>query len=211
VKGLILEERGVAALFAVLIMIPLLLAVISGSSGLVASVTGTDVDMQEAVAFACKSAAASVHPAAQARGCVRIDSALAHATFRDILARNMGLSADTLDPLPDSLYASRPRYWLVVYNGYDDYASSGAFGARFYHFNGSAVSEGSLPYNGFPAFFAVSETGIVSGSGGTFTVRLDSPGVVALVESEAKRVIGKEPIRAQRWAAARVIWDPESE
>lgn len=200
-KGLSLrDERGIAVLLMALIMIPLLLAVMAGSSTFVTSVTSADVDMQEAVAFACKAAALNVVQAAQARGEIRIDSARAHAAFRDTLARNMGLNTATLRPLSNSLCASSPRYWLVVYNGYNDF--KGAFGARYYCFDGRTVSESPFPYTGFPAFFAVSQTGITSGKGGVFTVCLETPGVVALVECEAKRIIGDirgtKSIKAQR-------------
>lgn len=204
-RRLLRDERGFAAGLIFLVLVGLLIAVITGSASSVQSVTVSDVDLQEAVACAVKAAAMSVSAESQAEGKPRIRSASAHAAFRDALARNMGLDSASLAPLPGSMYANVPRYWLVVYNGYDDYASDGAAGARLYYFNGSAVSESGLSYAGFPASFAVSGSGIVSGPGGTFTVELRSPGVVALVEAEAKKIVGEVPIKAQRWASARIV------
>lgn len=199
------DERGFAAGLIFLILIGLLVAVLAGSVSTVQSVTVSDVDIQEAVASAAKAAAMSVSTKSQADGKPRIRSAAAHAAFRDALARNMGLDPTGLVPLSGSMYAEAPQYWLVVYNGYDDYASDGAKGACLYWFDGSVVRESSLSYTGFPVSFSVSSSGIVRGAGGTFTVELNSPGVVALVEAEAKKIIGDVPIRAQRWAAARIV------
>lgn len=205
-RRLLRDERGFATGLIFLILVGLLIAVITGSASSVQSVTVSDVDLQEAVACAVKAAAMSVSAESQAEGKPRIRSASAHAAFRDALARNMGLDPATLVPLPGSMYAAAPRYWLVVYNGYDDYAASdGAEGARLYCFNGSTVSESGMAFFGFPAFFAVSSSGIVQGSGGVFTVELRSPGAVALVEAEAKKIVGDVSIRAQRWASARIV------
>lgn len=212
-KGLILDpihkalrdERGFAAGIIFLILVGLLLAVISGSVSTVQSVTVSDIEIQETVACAVKAAALSVNSMSQAEGKPRIQSASAHLSFRDALARNMCLDPATLAPLSKSFCAKAPRYWLVVYNGYDDYVSDGAEGAKLYYFDGSTVTESGLPYSGFPATFAVSDTGIVEGSGGTFTVELRSPGAVAVVVVESKKLIGSVPIKAKRWAAARIV------
>lgn len=205
-KGFVLrDERGAAVLMIALILIPLLLAVMVGAVGMVSAVTSADVDLQEAVAFAAKAAAMTVSPASQAAGTPRIRAADAHLAFREILAENLGLDSSTMSGLQGSFYAKPVKYWLVVYNGDDTYASDGAVGARLYYFDGSAVSETGLAYWGFPVTFAVSSTGITLGAGGTYTVQLDTPGVVALVEAEAKKIAGDVPAKAQRWAAARIV------
>lgn len=204
-RGLLRDERGFAAAVALLIVVPLLLAVLAAAVGAVHSVSVSDVDLQEAVACAAKAAAMSVEPASQAAGTPRVATALAHSAFRSELARNMGLDPATLAPLPGSFYARAPRYWLVVYNGYEDYSPRGAYGARLFYFDGSAVSEQALPASGFPASFAISPSGVSPGSGGTYAVTLESPGAVALVEAEAKKIVGDVPVKAQRWAAARVV------
>lgn len=198
------EERGIAVLIVALLLIPLILAVLEAESSSDTSVYAADVDLQEAAAFAAKSAAGSVLGAAQANGVIRVDAAAAHASFRDTLARNMGLDPATLAPLSGSPYASAPRYWLVVYNGYDDYAPQAPGGTLFY-FDGSTAVQSAFPYSGFPAKFAVSPTGIASGAGGTFTATLESPGAVALVEADARKVVGRGTLSVQRWAAARVV------
>lgn len=207
-RGLLLsllkEERGFAVLVAFLILAPLLLAAIEGLSGMGTAVFTADVDVQEAAAFAAKAAAMQVTSRSQADGKPRIDTSRAHAAFRDALARNMGLDPVTLAPLPGSAYSS-VRYWLVVYNGYDDYASEGVYGARYFQFDGTTAIESGFPYAGFPAKFAVTSTGILSGPGGVRTVTLESPGVVVLVDAAAKRVFGQGTVAVQRWAAARIV------
>lgn len=212
-KGFLLEkahralgdERGFYAILWVLITAPLLLTALVSASGIYTAVYTADVDAQEALAFAVKAAAMQVLPAAQAAGDRHISSSGAHAAFRAALAANMGLDPSTLQPLSGSPYASAPKYWLVVYNGDDTYSAQGALGARLYSFNGSAVTESAFPYSGFPACFAVSDSGIVSGSGGTRTVRLETQGAVALIEVTARRVLGEGTITSKRWAAARVV------
>lgn len=202
---LLRNEKGFAELVVFLVLAVLLIAVIAGSATSVQSVTVSDIQVQEDAASAVKAAAMCVAPRSQADGKPRVQSAAAHAAFRSALAKNMGLDPTTLAPLSSSYCAKAPRYWLVVYNGYNDYASDGAEGAKLYYFDGSTVSESALPYSGFPMDFAITSTGIVEGSGGTFTVELNSPGAVALVEVEAKKLIGNVIIKTQRWAAARIV------
>ncbi|MGB9886802.1 MAG: hypothetical protein ACPLRW_07390 [Moorellales bacterium] len=205
-RGLNLKgERGAAALVIALILIPLLIAVMAGSVSMVCSVTSSDIDLQEAAAFAAKAAATMVGPGSQAAGAPRIRAADAHQAFRRVLADNLGLDPSTMSGLSGSFFAGAVRYWLVVYNGDDQFASEGAVGARLYWFDGSAVTETGLSYSGFPAAFAVGPAGITQGAGGVYSVELDSPGVVALVEADVKRVAGDVPMRVQRWAAARVV------
>jgi hypothetical protein len=177
----------------------------SGAVSVVSSVTASGVDLQEAAAFAAKAAAATVEPSSQAAGNPRILSAAAHDSFRRVLAGNLGLDAATMAGLSGSFWSGPVKYWLVVYNGDDAYAPAGALRARLYRFDGSAVTESDLAGSGFPARFAVGPSGITVGPGGTYAVELSSPGVVALVEGEIKRAAGDVPMRAQRWAAARVV------
>lgn len=184
-----------------LLVMSLLLAVIEGVSATSTSVFSADVDLQEAVAFAVKSAALSVVPVSQADGKPRIDTAKAHMAFRDTLARNIGLDPTTMVPLANSLYSTPPRYWLVVYNGYDDYTD----GAKIFYFDGVTAVESGFPYSGFPAKFAVSPSMITSGAGGVRTVTLESPGAVALVAADARKIIGQGTLESWRWAAARII------
>lgn len=204
-KGSILRvfrsEKGFAVIIVFLLVMPVLLAAIEGVSAFSTAVFTSDVDLQEAVAFAVKSAASSVVPEAQADGKPRIDTVRAHMAFRDTLARNIGLDPAALTPLTNSAYNKAPTYWLVVYNGYDDYA----FGAKLFYFDGTNVAESGFPYGGFPAKFAVSSTGITSGSGGMRTVTLESPGAVALVSVEARKIFGQGTETPWRWAAAKIV------
>lgn len=201
IRNIIRSEKGYAVIIIFLLTMPVLLAAMEGVSSSSTSVFSADVDLQEAAAFAVKSAASSVVPGAQANGKPRINPAMAHTAFRDTLARNIGLNPATMAPLSNSAYSTPPRYWLVVYNGYDDYAQ----GARMFYFDGTTVTESGFPYGGFPAKFAVSQSGITSGAGGVRTVTLESPGVVALVVADARKIIGQGDISSWRWAAARVV------
>lgn len=195
------DERGFAVVIIFLLVMPVLLAAIEGVSASSTAVFVSDVDLQEAVAFAAKSAASAVVPEAQADGKPRIDPARAHAAFRDTLARNIGLDPATMAPLPNSAYGKAPTYWLVVYNGYDDYT----FGARLFCFDGTTVTESGFPYIGFPAKFAVTNTGITSGAGGIRTVTLETPGAVALVSTKARKILGQGTENPWRWAAAKIV------
>jgi hypothetical protein len=209
VKELIRDQDGFAVIVMFLILIPLLIAVIVGSTGFVNSVTVSDVDLQEAVACAVKSAAGTANEESQAEGIPRINNEQAHELFRDTLARNLGLDPLTLAPLENSAYAKAPSYELIVYNGYDDYALNGAEGAKLYCFDGSTSTETSLSYSGFPVSFAITQSGITPGitlgAGGAYTVELESPGVVALATVEARKIVGNVPVKAQRWASARIV------
>ncbi len=198
------DEKGYAFVLAFLLLSAVLLAAIEGATGNAQAVETADVNLSEAVSVAAKAAAIQVTPASQAAGEPRVGAAAAHSAFRDALARNIGLDTTTLAALPGLPY-TRIAYWLVIYNGYDDYAYEGAPGARLYYYNGSSAVESGFPYSGFPARFALTSSGIASGAGGDRTARLDSPGAVALVELEARKVFGQGTVVYRRWAAARVV------
>jgi len=183
-----------------LILFPLLILITSSSISMVNTVTVSDIDLQEGVAVACKSAAMRVSGQAQAKGIIRISPANAHESFRQGLAQNLGLNQSTLEPITGQ-YACKPKYWLLVYNGYADHEPR----ARLYYFDGSTVVESDLPASGFPASFAITSTGITSGAGGNYTVELSTPGAIALVEIEASRIAGDKRTIAQRWASARIV------
>ncbi|MCL6639515.1 MAG: hypothetical protein K6T80_07545 [Firmicutes bacterium] len=198
------DEKGYAYVIAFLLMSAVLLAAMEGAASNAQVVQTADVNLSDAVSVAVKAAATQVSPASQASGTPRLRAAYAHAAFRDTLAGNIGLDTNTLASLPGLPY-TRGAYWLLVYNGYDDFSCDGAPGAKLFYFDGVAATESGFPYAGFPARFALSGGGIASGAGGDRTARLDSPGVVALVELESRKVIGRGTVTYRRWAAARVV------
>ncbi|SMB96518.1 hypothetical protein SAMN00808754_1523 [Thermanaeromonas toyohensis ToBE] len=204
-RGRILKDnRGFAVLMVFLLLVPMLLLAMEGMVNLNTAVTVSDVDLQEAVAFAVKAAAMQVTPASQASGHPRINAERAHAAFREILAKNLGFDPNTMVPLPGLSYAS-VRYTLVVYNGYDDYVFENAPGAKAFRFDGAVGTEYGFPYSGFPATFTVTPADILWGSAGGRMVTLPSPGAVAVVEAEAKKILGVGTLRTVRWAAARIV------
>jgi hypothetical protein len=192
-------QQGAAPLMF-LILLPLFLLIMSASINMVNTTTVSDIDVQNGVSVACKSAAMRVNSQAQAKGLIRINPANAHESFRHGLAENLGLDESTLEPITEQ-YSKKPKYWLLVYNGYTDYEEK----AKLYYFNGTNAVESNLPANGFPASFAITSTGITTGEGGNYTVELTTPGTIALVEMEANRVAGDKRIITQRWASARIV------
>jgi hypothetical protein len=195
-----LKSQEGAAPLMLLILFPLMILLTTSAISMVNTTTVSDIDIQNGVAVACKNAAMRVNSQAQAKGIIRIDPANAHESFRKGLAQNLGLDQNTLAPITEQ-YVKKPKYWLLVYNGYADYGHK----ARLYYFNGETTVESNLPANGFPASFAITSNGITSGAGGSYTVELKTPGTIALVEIEANRITGEKTIIAQRWASARII------
>ncbi|NLK53098.1 MAG: hypothetical protein GX295_11765 [Syntrophomonadaceae bacterium] len=201
-KKFLLNRRGAAIPVVFLLIIPLMFAIGIGGFKIVSMITIADIDIQESVAYAVKDAAGRMHQESQADGYMRIVSDSAHESFRLSLAKNLGLNKDDLTPVT-SKFAGAPRYWLMVYNGHDDYA--GAASCRLYYFNGMTVTVTELINNGFPQSFAISETGIVLGEGGSYAVKLETPGVVALIEIEPKKIVAGNINKIQRWASARMV------
>jgi len=199
VKGSLLDERGMVMVVLLLIVVPLMVAGILLTAEHPRSVHGADVDLGQAVAEAVRAAAMCVDDASQAHGDPRVDPDRAHATLRYILARNLGLSDTTLEPLEGSGMLSA-SYVLVVYNGDNAWVP----GAREYAFAGGTCSERDLTSGGFPETFAVEPDGITRGSGER-AVTLDAPGCVAVVRATVRPVLLRENTEAVRWAAAKIV------
>lgn len=188
-----------------LILVPLLVLVAVASLDLTGAVTAVDYDLKDAVAEAARAAAMQVNEASQAAGDPRIDPDRAHLAFRRVLAKNFGLDEVSFAPLPGSSAAAPAEYVLVVYNGDDAHAADGASAGRVYRSWGGAYGEEAISGVGFPRDFGVSDEGVVPDGPGARTVRLASPGAVAVVRVGLRGVTGAAGPVAVRWAAARVV------
>lgn len=182
-----------------LILIPLLLAGIILTTEHPRILQGGDIDLGQAVSEAVRAAAMCVDDASQANGIPRIDPDRAHLMFRRILAKNLGLSEVTLEPLPGSGMKSAPSYVLLVYNGDSTYMPI----AREYSFLDGSYSQADLSLTGFPQDFAVGKDSIAPGTGG-ITTTLNTPGCIAVVRDKTTPILSgnAEPVR---WAAARIV------
>jgi hypothetical protein len=167
-------------------------------------VTVSDVDVQESLASACKAAAGQISDASQANATPRIKSANALSAFENSLEYNLRLDR-TMTPLPNTHYLNPPQFWLLIYNGYSDFAYDGADLADYYYFDGANLNNESISASGLPSTFYASGTGINTSSG-DYEVNLSSPGVVAVVQIQKKNILGDVPVVATRWAAARIVW-----
>ncbi|GBF32818.1 hypothetical protein DCCM_1014 [Desulfocucumis palustris] len=182
-------------------------------------VTGADIDLQEAVADACKAAAQQVEPRSEADGYPLIETEKAHDAFRYVLALNLNLDETTLEPRANSMVKNTPGYNFIVYNGFDYYedetyiggpggelASTGAKAYTQYIFSGGALSRDDSPDPGFipnlPGNWP--RTFNINNAGGSMVFRVELPncGVVAVVNADLVEVLGKDPVNATRWASA---------
>jgi len=195
VSELILNERGAVGTVMLLLLIPLFIVGLLLTIEHPRLVHGADIDLGQAVADATRAAAMCVDERSQANGQPRIDPDRAHETFRRMLARNLGLSDVTLEPLPGSGMKTAPSYVLVVYNGDDTWTP----GAREYGDGGSV----DLPYYGFPQTFAINTDSIAYGSGER-SVTLRAPGCVAVVRDVVGPVARPEGAEAIRYAVAEI-------
>lgn len=198
-KGLTRDERGFVSIFLV-ILLPMLAFLIAGTAQYTRFVTESYADLGQAVAEAARAAASCVVERSQAEGDPRIDPDRADMVFVSVLAKNLGLDPVSLEPLPNSGLAKTPSYILVVYNGDDRYAPAG----KKYIFDGISLAVVDLAVAGFPQGFAVSKNDVVPGGAGARVTTLEMPGVVAVVTSRAKGVMGSDA-DTTRWAAARIV------
>lgn len=195
------DERG-SGLLVVLLLLGLLASMMIWRLDLSATVTHTNVDLQEALDRAVKAAAAQVSDRSQAEGNPHIVTAQAHETFRKVLADNLVLSEVTLEPFEGSPLAAAPAYSFVVYNGDEAYAAHGSQGAYRYDFDGRSLSSYPVVGYGVPQCFAVRDLGTDVGAGGVFNVTLDAPGCVVVARAPIKTSQG--PVEVIRWASAEI-------
>lgn len=195
------DQDGAAIAVFFVILIPLLFIALVGIVTFTNAVTNSDVTVQESVAMSSKAAAMAFNTIAQADGVIRINTDQAHENFKKSLCETLGLK-DDLTPNTET-FSSKPEYWLLVYNGYNDFA--GCSRAKLYHHKNGNITESDLAITDLPKTFAISETGIVAGSGGKYDVTLETPGVVSLVKIDASNVVNKSSSTIIRWASARIV------
>ncbi len=184
--------------------IPILIMCTVFSTTITQSVTVHDVDVQKAIEISARAAAMQVTPDSQASGKPRINTALAQDVFHKKLARNLGLNETTMAPLPGSM-VTRPDYILVIYNVDGNFTPGGAVLARKYTYTGGVLSSSTLNPSGDSATFSVSDNDIAIGTTGPIKTTLERPGVVALVNTDMNRVVGKEKEHVRRWVSSKVV------
>lgn len=121
---------------------------------------------------------------------VKIDFSSAHQVFKEILGKNLELKKN-LKPQKYSAFADRPEYDLLIYNGSG--TESQPPGIK-YTFKNGTLTETEIAETGFPQSFFLTD--------GT-EVKLKSPGVIAEVRINSKKLFGKAG-SYRRWAAARI-------
>ncbi|WP_338826352.1 hypothetical protein MTBGP_11640 [Moorella thermoacetica] len=203
-KRLLKDHRG-PALIWFLIFLPVLMLVMAYLADYTQATTESDIDVQRALEMAVRAAAMQVTTDSQAAGHPRINIVAANIAFRRELASNLGLDANTLEPLKGSAMKTRPDYVLVVYNGDDAYAAGGALAAYKYVFSGGGLAGGAVAAVGFPYTFGMTSRDILPGGGGVVQTTLDMPGVVAIINTSVTKILGKTSITPIRWAAAKIV------
>lgn len=196
------DESGLAPAIFLVLMVPLLMTIMVGTIQFTNTVGASDVNIQESTVNAARGSAGAMNTIAQADGLIRINTTLAHDNFQAHLCNSFGLNSDLT---PDNEAYSTPEYWLLVYNGYNDY--SGCSQAILYHYDKTSLTTADLSgmASGFPATFSVSDAGITVGSGGTHNVTLETPGVIAVIKIDNANVVNKTTTTVLRWASARIV------
>lgn len=199
-RGIYKNESGsITVMF--LILIPLLFTIMIGVIQFTNTITTSDISVQESIATSVKAAAQPMNLTSQADGIIRINTDMAHANFIEVLQDSLGLDA-TLTPIT-GVYTDKPEYWLLVYNGYNDYA--GCETARIFHFDGTNLTQQDILISGFPATFSINNTGIVTGNVGDYTVELETPGVIGLIKISSSNITNKSHSTITRWGSARIV------
>ncbi len=192
------DQNGAAIAVLFTILVPLLFLSLVGIVTFTNAITNSDITVQESVAISSKAAALAIDAVAQADGVIRIDTIKAHENFRKSLRETLGLEHDLT---PSKTFVDKPKYWLLVYNGFDDYVDCEC--ATLYHYDGIDVVKDSLLANEFPVTFSISESGITVGSSDR-QVELKTPGVVSVIAIDASNVADKSTSTIVRWSAARI-------
>lgn len=203
-RELFRDQRGIALIW-LLIFLPMLLSVPIFLADYTQATTESDIDVQKGLEQAVKAAAMMVTQDSQAAGRPKINTARALTAFNRVLASNLGLDASTLAPLPGSAMKQSPDYVLVIYNGDNSFAASGAEAAWKYVFSNGVLSGGPLAASGFPYKFGVTASDVIPGGGGTVNVTLDMPGAVAVINTSVVKVVGRDAITPVRYAAAKIV------
>lgn len=161
-------------------------------------VLGTDLDMQQAVNNAVRSAALSADELSQAYNDPRIDPDTAHMVFRHELASNLRLD-EGLNPGNGSGMEGAVEYVFVVFNGENEYGLPE--GVKY----SSGNPSGEIFSSSLPAEFGITEDDILIGPTGTLRSTLNKPGCVATIKGDLKPILGQQRNTGIRWASAKIV------
>lgn len=190
-RNILKSQRGNMATVLFLFLLPVMVMYLIVSLDHTRAVFGTDIDMQQALNDACRSAALMVNPLSQAHNDPMIDPGKAHDVFKDILSSNLKLNED-LTPKANSSIANI-EYVLIVCNGENHYGLPEGMKYR---------SAGDEEFSCLlPITFSLSELGVE----GDISTVLDQPGCVAAVKATLKPIIGKQEKIGVRWSAAKIL------
>lgn len=189
------SEKGNALTVVFLIILPLIVMFTIASLEHNRAVLGTDLDMQQALNDACRSAALCVDPLSQAHNDPMIIPDAAHLVFRHILQENLGLD-DNLNPTEHSSMKSQVNYVLIVYNGQNEYELEEA---KKYSSGTGEKFNGNLPQT-----FSITSADIKLGESEGIKTELDKPGCIAIISADLKPVITGDS-SGIRWSAAKII------
>lgn len=190
VRNILKSEKGYATIMF-LIMLPLIFLFMIASLDHTRSVLGTDLDMQQALNDACRSAAMMVDPLSQAYNDPMLDAKKAHMAFRDIMASNLKLNNDLSSD--ENSPVENLEYTFIVFNGQNDYDLPQ--GWKFSNTNPG----GTEIYGTLPRVFNDSDLGV------DVRIELDRPGCIAVASANLKPVIGKQESTGVRWSSAKIL------
>lgn len=197
------DERGIVLTVMLLILLPLFIWAYVCSSEQAQVTYQVDIDVQQALEDATRCAAMCMNEQAQANADPMIDCDRANEIFKAVLAMNLSLDPDTLEPLENSGLRAKPEYVLIVYNGQDNvygvdramrYTSDSSTGSMY-----SCENSVSFPVN----FYITGED--ITADTGDIVTSLNSPGCVALLNVSLAPVVSGE-YDGTRWAAAEIEW-----
>lgn len=191
-RNILKSQRGNISTVLFLFLLPVMVMYLIVSLDHTRAVFGTDLDMQQALNDACRSAALMVDPLSQAHNDPMINPDKAHDAFIDILSSNLKLN-ENLTPKANSLITNI-EYVLIVCNGGNDYGLPE--GVKY-------TSAGSEDFSCLlPFTFSLSELGI---EGDIISTVLDQPCCVAAVTATLKPIVGQQETIGVRWSAAKIL------
>jgi len=190
------NQKGIASILFLVLLPFFCLATIAFMEH-TRSVYGSDLDLQQALNSAVRSAAYSVDELSQAHNDPMVVSETAHLVFRHELASNLGLDSN-LAPTEHSGIKNPVNYVLIVYNGDNPYGLKE--GVKY-----SSVNPAGEEFAGsLPCTFTVIETDILVGENDGILTELDEPGCIAVISADFKPLIKGESTGV-RWIAAKVV------
>lgn len=197
-RSILNNQQGFAIVLLFLILLPVIIFTCISAIEMTNVVQTGDMDLQEGIVLATKAAAERVNMPLHAQGIFQISPDEAESSYREVLARNIGLDENILVPTTKA-YSSAPKYCLLVYNG----TSTGATANKKFNFNGTNTTSTVFSQTGFPKTFIINGLDIVVGSG-KGSITLTEPGVIAVVEIDQKDLLAENDCTLTRWAAARI-------